>query len=155
MEGRGMWKRNNVSSDEKISKKLVHWLRVGTGKLNLLKVMKWLNDCLLPSLHLPENYHNSLISQTTCWRWMVSLGFEYSKYRKGYVDGHERPDVVKEKKAFIQKICALESSHKPPPICFDGIPRYPLGDQLTNIWYSSTMMKQPSTAMRVEKQVGM
>ena len=133
MEGRGMWKRNNVTSDEKISKKLVHWLRVETGKrnstLNLLKVMKWLNDCLLPSLHLPENYHNSLISRTTCWRWMVSLGFEYSKYRKGYVDGHERPDVVKERKAFIQKICALESSHKPPPVCSDGIPHYPLGDE--------------------------
>ena len=133
IEGRGTWLRNNVTSDEKISKKLVHWLRVETGKcnstLNLLKVTKWLNDCLLPSLHIPEDCHNALISRTTCWRWMVSLGFEFSKYRKGYVDGHERPDVVKERKSFIQKIGALESSHKPPPACSDGIPHYPQGDE--------------------------
>ena len=39
---------------------------------------------------------------------MVSLGFDYSKYQKGYVDGHERPDVMKEQKAFIKEINALE-----------------------------------------------
>ena len=133
LEGRGTWQRNNVTSDEKISKKLVDWLRVETVKrnstLNLLKVMKWVNDDLLPSLHLPESYHNSFISRTTCWRWMVSLGFDYSKYRKGYVDGHERPDVIKERKAFIKEINALESSHKPPPACSDGVPHYPLGNE--------------------------
>ena len=37
---------------------------------------------------------------------MVSLGFDYSKYQKGHVDGHERPDVIK--KAFIKEINALE-----------------------------------------------
>ena len=93
LKGCGTWQRNNVTSDEKISKKLVDWLRVETVKrnstLNLLKVMKWVNDDLLPSWHLPESYHNSFISHTTCWRWMVSLGFDYSKYWKGYVDGHE------------------------------------------------------------------
>ena len=112
LEGRGTWQRNNVTSDEKISNKLVDWLRVETVKrnstLNLLTVMKWVNDDLLPSLHLPESYHNSFISRTTCWRWMVSLGFDYSKYQKGYVDGHERPDVIKEQKAFIKEINALE-----------------------------------------------
>ena len=87
-------------------------MRVKTVKrnstLNLLTVMKWVNDDLLPSLHLPESYHTSFTSRTTCWRWMVSLGFDYSKYQKGYVDGHERPDVMKEQKAFIKEINALE-----------------------------------------------
>ena len=34
----------------------------------------------------------------------VHATFEYSKYQKGYIDGHERIDVVQEHIEFISKL---------------------------------------------------
>ena len=45
----------------------------------------------------------------------VHATFEYSKYQKGCINGHERIDVVQERIEFISKLEALESSHLPPP----------------------------------------
>jgi hypothetical protein len=34
------------------------------------------------------------ISEITAYRWMLRLGWVYGKNKKGYCDGHERPDVI-------------------------------------------------------------
>ena len=58
---------------------------------------------------------------------MHSLGFCYVKYTKGYVDGHEREDVVKDRRLFLEKMKILESTHLPPPPCSDGVHPYTIG----------------------------
>ena len=48
----------------------------------------------------------------TMYRWMRSLGFQYSiKTKTYYVDGHERPDVVKYRIEFIKRYKNSKSSH--------------------------------------------
>jgi len=43
------------------------------------------------------------LSFTTTWRWMRFLGFAYDRCKKSfYVDGHERSDVVNDRKSFCQ-----------------------------------------------------
>ena len=50
----------------------------------------------------------------TMYRWMRSLGFQYSvKTKTYYVDGHERPDVVKYRIEFIKRYKKFElQSHR-------------------------------------------
>ena len=44
------------------------------------------------------------LTMATLYRWMHSLGFNYSiKTKTYYVDGHERPDVVKYRIEFIKR----------------------------------------------------
>ena len=85
----------------------------------------WSSSILAPSWELPQlTYlpHHLLEVDGFLGIWLLQI-------REGYVDGHERPDVIKERKAFIKKINALESSHKPPPACSDGVPHYPLDSE--------------------------
>ena len=60
---------------------------------------------------------------------MKQLGFKHKRYAQGlqYTDGHERPDVVEYRKKYLNKIKALECTHKPPPTCEDGIPSWHSG----------------------------
>ena len=82
---------------------------------------------------------------------IAQAGVNFSTYE----DGYERHDVVKEREAFINTISAMESEHKPPPACPDGVPRYPVSNEhadksLVLIYHDETI----SAAMRAEKQVG-
>jgi hypothetical protein len=50
-------------------------------------------------------------------------------YRKGvYVDGHERQDVIEYRKMYLRKLAILESTHRPPPLCVDGIVQENIGN---------------------------
>ena len=91
------------------------------------EICTWVNGKLLPSLNLPEGLP-SKISSLTAWDWMKDLGLQYSRWRKGYVDGHKRPDVVVDHHKYVEKMRELENSHNPPPNCSDGSNPYPLGD---------------------------
>lgn len=56
-----------------------------------------MNGFLLPDLSIEET-----ISESTASRWMKKLGFRLVRVCKGvYVDGHERPAVVKARREFI------------------------------------------------------
>jgi hypothetical protein len=49
------------------------------------------------------------LTMPTMYRWMCSLGFQYSmKAKTYYVDGHERPDVVKYRIEFIKRKKKIE-----------------------------------------------
>ena len=63
------------------------------------------------------------ITERTALRYMEQLGFQFKTFRQGiqYTDGHEREDVVKYRKTYLNKMKFLESIHKPPPTCDDGI----------------------------------
>jgi hypothetical protein len=73
------------------------------GDIRPMMFMKHINDTILPSLDLgsPDN----LITERTARRWLLKLGYRNCEVRKGlYIDGHERPDVVRSRAHFIQII---------------------------------------------------
>lgn len=50
-----------------------------------------------------------VIRSRTARRWLHSLGFEYKEVKKDvFVDGHERSDVVEDRKHFLKKMKDLE-----------------------------------------------
>ena len=112
-----------------VKEEAIRWLRKETGRKNsrltVTSFCRWVNNTLIPA-H-PE-FSTQRISRVTAWRWMHALGFKYSKYQKGYVDGHERVDVVEERVEYISKLEALESSHLPPPPPSD-MEAYDIGKQ--------------------------
>jgi hypothetical protein len=62
----------------------------------------WVND----KLHLVADLPRQLsISESTAIRWMHHLGMDYIRYSKGlYIDGHERPDVIAYRDAFLERM---------------------------------------------------
>jgi hypothetical protein len=71
--------------------------------INMLTMEQMLGEYGLKKLTMP-----------TMYRWMRSVGFQYSmKTKTYYVDGHERPDVVKYRIEFIKryKKFELQSHH--------------------------------------------
>ena len=55
-----------------------------------------------------NNPEKASISERTARRWLAKLGWIYSRDKKGYIDGHEREDVVDYRNnIFIPKMKAL------------------------------------------------
>lgn len=49
------------------------------------------------------------IKSRTAWNWLRKLGFEYKDVKKDvFIDGHERPDVVKDRQKILKVIKELE-----------------------------------------------
>lgn len=73
----------------------------GLGTVTPRDFCHHVNTVLLPALGI-----NATISESTAQRWLkFKLGYQSKEAKKGlYVDGHERPDVIKERQAFIEKI---------------------------------------------------
>ncbi|EIM84034.1 uncharacterized protein STEHIDRAFT_27887, partial [Stereum hirsutum FP-91666 SS1] len=48
--------------------------------------------------------HKPSITVNTACKWLAKMGWRYGRKRNGmYVDGHEREDVVKYRKEFVQR----------------------------------------------------
>jgi hypothetical protein len=60
-----------------------------------------INDVILPALQI-----KGAISESTAQCWLrFKLGYQCKESKKGlYVDGHERPDVIKERNDCIEQI---------------------------------------------------
>lgn len=71
-------------------------------QVQLAKLQKYVNEKLLPQLFKEQR---KTISESTAIYWLKALGYQWKRYTKGvYVDGHERPDVVKTREAFVNKM---------------------------------------------------
>ena len=80
---------------------------------------------------LPANLPQR-ISLRTATRWLHHLGFCLQSHQKGaYVDGHQREDVVKSRKYYLEKLRQLKDTHKPPPPCSDERTATPPSDAET------------------------
>jgi len=64
-----------------------------------------LNQIIRPALEI-----QGTIVESTAQRWLkLRLGYECKETKKGvYIDGHERPDVIKEREAFIDQLDRYE-----------------------------------------------
>lgn len=75
--------------------------KLGTITPNLL--CKHVNDIILPTLELTEK--KASICERTAVNWLYKLGYECKDVKKGiYVDGHERCDVVENRKKFLEEM---------------------------------------------------
>src|SRR6266481_8760978 len=62
-----------------------------------------LTQIIFPSLRMSESA--SIISHLTCQWWLQRLGYRSFEVHKSlYVDGYERPDVIKAQGIFLAKI---------------------------------------------------
>jgi hypothetical protein len=63
------------------------------------------NGIILPALGI-----QGMIVESTAQRWLkFKLGYESKEGEKGiYIDGHEHPDVIKERKEFIEILTGYE-----------------------------------------------
>lgn len=73
------------------------------------------NNKRLPSSNFSPNLPRS-ISVRIATTWLRRLGFQPTSQKKGaYVDGHERDDVVAQRKQFLDELKSLRELHLPPP----------------------------------------
>ena len=64
-----------------------------------------LNQIILPALQI-----QGMIVKSTAQRWLkLRLGYECKETEKGvYIDGHEHPDVIKEREVFLNQLDRYE-----------------------------------------------
>ncbi|ORU94723.1 MAG: hypothetical protein A6F71_09525 [Cycloclasticus sp. symbiont of Poecilosclerida sp. M] len=81
----------------------------GKPNLTLDKFVSWVKESW-----------NADVCTSTASEWLHELGFSYKQFSKGvYFDGHERPDVVEDRKKYLATLSSYESrmlmSHSPHP----------------------------------------
>ena len=92
--------------DEECRSQAFGWLRQhsyakGDPVMTRTRFAHWVNNSLLPNVHLPPGFPHS-ISPRTASKWLHDLGFHPTPYRKGvYVDGHEREDVIQYRELYL------------------------------------------------------
>ena len=71
------------------------------GTVTPRTLRKHVNEIILPTLGI-----EGTISESTAQRWLrFKLGYECKETKQGvYIDGHERPDVIKERGEFLELI---------------------------------------------------
>lgn len=71
------------------------------GNITPRALCRHVNDVILPALGM-----QGTISEPTAQRWLkFRLGYQCKEARRGiYIDGHERPDVINERKEFIKEL---------------------------------------------------
>jgi len=75
------------------------------GSITPLTLCQHVNDVLLPALGIQGS-----IVESTARRWLkFKLGYQCKEARHGiYIDGHERPDVIEERKTFMSDLDRYE-----------------------------------------------
>lgn len=110
-------------SNEKLNKKASEYVREnanvkGAPNLTSASFCSWINDFLLPNSCLEPGFPRK-ISVETARCWLHHLGFQVLSAKKGaYFDGHERDDVVKSRKQFLEDMISvgfLHPSQAPTP----------------------------------------
>ena len=113
--GRGRHpKRVSLMSDDKFRKQVKEYVLEngyvkGRPNLTLQQLVEWVNK-----------HHGIEVCTSTMSLWLHDMGFSYKQFSKGvYFDGHEREDVVEERKAYLAKLASYNQrmwiSHSPAP----------------------------------------
>ena len=75
------------------------------GTVTPLSLCQHINAVILPALEIEGRIIEYIIQ-----RWLkFKLGYECKEARKGvYIDGHERPDMIEERKEFLKRLATFE-----------------------------------------------
>ena len=77
------------------------------GTISTCELAKHVNKHIAPALGLSGKGNS--ITERTAINWLRKLGYSCQCSKKGlYYDGHERPDVVKYRKEFLEKMAKFE-----------------------------------------------
>ena len=113
----GRYRRTGVLwSNEELNKAATKFVRENAnvkGKPNMTSIdfCQWVNNHLLKNSTLEPGFPRN-VSLSTSLRWLHHLGFEVLSPKKGvFVDGHERPDVVAQRKEFLRKLVKIGFLH--------------------------------------------
>ena len=127
----GRYQRSGILwSSEQLNKKVSEYVRQNAnvkGKPNLTthSLCCWINEELLQNEILEPGFPRH-ISVETARKWLHQLGFEVLSGDKGmFFDGHERDDVVEERKMFLSKMIEvgfLHPSEAPTPESASAFP---------------------------------
>ena len=100
-------KTKSLIYDEDVSSRCRRYLKAQINdSITAQSFANWVKDKLHLETDLP---YPVLISERTAIRWLHYLAMDYLKYSKGlYIDGHERPDVVQYRDAFLQRMSEHE-----------------------------------------------
>ena len=111
--------RSSWMNDDDIAQSVRYFARQeGDSKLVCLHNYKFTNLCLIQELtsyklvrHLKTIVHDRssgdpiTITSRTARKWLRKVGFSYGEVKKNvFVDGHERPDVVQDRNAFVRTL---------------------------------------------------
>lgn len=108
-------KTKSLIYDEDIANECRRYLKSQVNdSITAHSFVQWVTNQLHLKVDLPRPVS---ISERTAIRWIHYLGMNYLTYSKGlYVDGHERPDVVEYRNAFLQRM----SEHSKYFFQYDG-----------------------------------
>jgi hypothetical protein len=104
----GIKNARSILKNEGVRRASRAWLmQQRKGKVTPVKFQKGLNEIILPSLSI---YPSKPLCERTARRWLVKLGWQRTKIKKGvYIDGHERADVVSYRQNdFLPKMAVYE-----------------------------------------------
>ncbi|KII94474.1 hypothetical protein PLICRDRAFT_50427 [Plicaturopsis crispa FD-325 SS-3] len=80
-----------------------YWAAQALGTISPSQLRDHVNNYIVPALGLSGP--DARISERTAVNWLHKLGYCCTEARKGmYYDGHERPDVVKARKKFLEDL---------------------------------------------------
>ncbi len=109
-------KLESLLNDEDFKEDCQAWLRQQKPELRSPENLKrYIEETLF--LKLVSHIKKDTISEKTCRNYMHLWGYKYDERKKGvYYDGHERPDVVKYRKEWLEKMFEYQKYMK----VFDG-----------------------------------
>ena len=113
----GKYQRSGVLwHNETLNKKAMEYVRCnasvkGVPNMTAISFCEWVNKSLLPNSTL-EPGHPRKISVPTARRWLHELGFQIIITHAGiFIDGHERDDVVEQRKTFLTRMVKIGFLH--------------------------------------------
>ena len=121
---RGKYHRTDaITNNEELMEKATQYVRENAFKKGAPNLMSrsfcsWVNDELLPNATLEAGAPRR-ISVEVARKWLHEMGFRVRRITKGiYYDGHERVDVIEDRKMFLSRVSALGFLHS------SNIPNY-------------------------------
>ena len=94
----GTWARSKIEEDEELQQEINLHLQSKGKYVKAEDIVTYLKD---PDVQAKWGFKKT-IHLATAKRWMKKLGYRWvQKHRGLYADGHERPDVVEDRKKFL------------------------------------------------------
>jgi hypothetical protein len=98
------WKRSTILDDKDIAEDIKARMMEKGGFLKAEDVVEIVASPEIQVIFARKGITKATISTKTALRWLEKLGWTYGRLQNGmYLDGHERPDVVEYRKAFVER----------------------------------------------------
>lgn len=116
-DGRGVHEREWILNEEDLKSQLLSWLKA-QKRVSTKKTRDYVNTVLLKDEGFEQLSRYGLnlpISSTTVHSWMIKLDCKYDRVGQSYyTDGHERADVVKNRKEYSYCMARREHALRQP-----------------------------------------